>query len=277
MISKHPRGCSAKIYDHRAMRRFAALLIPLTLISAAPEPEPEPTSRGSTARVGMILAHGGGAPGMQYIRDFVDRCGKGTHLAIIPTATFSEGKTIPREDMERKWTKRGFGRVSVVHTHLAQAAVAPLFSVALDDADCVWISGGAQARLEAAYVGTPVPAKVARVVERGGVVAGYSAGATILTDVMIRRGEDEPEDGHGFALLPGVIIDQHFVAKHRKPRLMAMLARHPELVGYGIDERTALKIEGDRFEVIGSSVVMECRHATGCKRLTAGTTGVLGE
>lgn len=251
------------------MRRLVALLIPLTLVAAAPGPEPE------TPRIGMILAHGGGAPGMQYIRDFVDRCGKGTHLVVIPTATFGPDKPIPREEMQAKWTKRGFGRVSVVHTHVAEAAMAPLFSVALDDADCVWISGGAQARLETAYVGTPVPRKIAKVVERGGVVAGYSAGATVLTDVMIRKGEDGPEDGHGFALLPGILIDQHFVAKRRKPRLMAMLERHPELVGYGIDERTALKIEGDRFEVIGSSVVMECRHATGCKRLAAGTIGVL--
>ena len=249
------------------MRRAALCLLALSLVSAAPGPEPE---------LGTILAHGGGAPGMAYIHDFVDRCGKGTHLVVIPTATFGVGKPIPREEMERKWTKRGFGRVSVVHTHSAQAAAAPLFSLALDEADCVWISGGAQARLETAYVGTPVPAKIAAVVDRGGVVAGYSAGATILTDIMIRRGEDEPEDGRGFALLRGVLIDQHFIVKKREPRMRAMLVRHPELVGYGIDERTALKIEGDRYEVIGSSVVMECRHETGCKRLPAGTTGVLG-
>ncbi len=247
--------------------------IALLLVGAAPPGDPTPED--PQPRVGTILAHGGGPPGMAYIRDFVRRCGRGSHLVVIPTASFKRPNA-PRKKIHDKWTHRGFGEVSVLHTHVRAEAEREAFSEPLERADCVWLSGGAQARLEDAYVGTPVIARLRAVLERGGVISGYSAGASILTSVIIRRGNPDPEEGHGFGLLPGIVIDQHFVALEREARLMVLLDRHPELVGYGIDERTGLVITGSQYEVVGSSVVRECRSGRACRNLPPGSRGTLG-
>jgi len=77
----------------------------------------------------------------------------------------------------------------------------------------------------------------------------------------------------GFGVLPEVIIDQHFLAQDREPRLLTMLARHPDRVGYGVDEDTALIVHGDTYEVIGNSVVRRCEHPKGCASLPAGSSG----
>ncbi|MEM6990124.1 MAG: cyanophycinase [Myxococcota bacterium] len=239
----------------------------VVLAGAAPPADAAPPT-------GTIMVHGGGAPGMAYIRNFARRCGEGAHLVVIPTATIARANA-PRQKIHDKWTKRGFGKVSVVHTHDRSRAEDPSFSRALQSADCVWISGGAQRRLEAAYDGTPVVDGLRSVLARGGVVSGYSAGASILADVIIRRGKIKPESGRGFGLLPGLIIDQHFIALERQGRMDIMLARHPDLVGYGLDERTGLVITGSHYEVVGSSVVLECHHGDACRTLRAGDTGEL--
>ena len=52
-----------------------------------------------------------------------------------------------------------------------------------------------------------------------------------------------------------------------------MLDRHPDLVGYGVDERTALIVTGKRYRIFGESVVRRCTPHRGCKDLPAGTSG----
>ena len=90
---------------------------------------------------------------------------------------------------------------------------------------------------------------------RGGVVGGTSAGAAIQSKVMIAGGQTEPRMATGLDLLPGAIIDQHFLARKRHDRLVAAVTKHPECVGFGIDEGTALVVRGRRLEVLGNSTV----------------------
>jgi cyanophycinase len=96
------------------------------------------------------------------------------------------------------------------------------------------------------------------VLQRGGVVGGISAGAAVMSTVMIRQGETHPEVGRGFGLLPGTVIDQHFLARHRQERLLGALAAHPGLVGLGIDEGAAVVVRGCRLSVVGQSDVVAC-------------------
>jgi cyanophycinase len=165
------------------------------------------------------------------------------------------------------------GQVDVLHTLDPERANEPDFLAPLQDADCVWLGGGAQGRLRDAYVDTRVQDALHAVLLRGGIVGGYSAGAAILSEVIIRRGNPDPVEDVGFGVLPGVIVDQHFLAKKREPRLRSMLARHPERIGYGVDEDTALLVHGSSYEVIGNSVVRRCEHTTGCVSLEAGARG----
>ncbi|MBV1857977.1 MAG: cyanophycinase, partial [Nannocystaceae bacterium] len=222
--------------------------------------------------VGTVLAHGGGPLRANIIKRFCQICGPHGKLVLIPTAAEGADNPATLEKLPKRWLDR-VGRVDVLHTLDPERANQADFIAPLKDADCVWLGGGAQGRLRDAYVDTEVQEALRGVLLRGGIVGGYSAGTAILPDVIIRRGNPDPIEDIGFGLLPGVIIDQHFLAKKREPRLRTMLARYPARVGYGIDEDTALLVHGSTYEVIGSSVVRRCVHAAGCESLEPGAKG----
>ena len=121
----------------------------------------------------------------------------------------------------------------------------------------IWFGGGDQARLTAALKGTRVEAAIAARYRDGAVVGGTSAGAAVMSTPMITGDEKHPggkrpparDSGDawmtiardnvvtapGFALLPGAIVDQHFVRRRRNNRLLSLVLENPNLVGVGID------------------------------------------
>ena len=119
--------------------------------------------------------------------------------------------------------------------------------------------------------GTGIPDLIARRYRDGAVVGGKSAGAAVMSAIMLTGDADlqsitagATKTLPGLGLWPGVIVDQHFLKRQRQNRLMSLVLEHPELVGVGIDEDTAVVVSGRRFEVIGDSsvVVIDARHAT---------------
>ncbi len=130
----------------------------------------------------------------------------------------------------------------------------------LREATGVWIGGGKQQFLTDAYLGTEVERQLKALLERGGVIGGTSAGAAVMTRVMINSGRTEAKLGQGFDFLPGAVVDQHFLKRNRLPRLLGVLRKHPDLIGLGIDEQTALVVDvrGKRIHVIGNSYVVAC-------------------
>lgn len=245
---------------------------PLPRFDIPPPPPPSQPTRVAFPLAGTVLAHGGGPLRADVIKRFCQVCGQSGKLVLIPTAAEGADNPATLDKLPKRWLDR-VGQVDVLHTLDPNRANAPEFLAPLQNADCVWLGGGAQGRLRDAYVDTEVQEALHAVLLRGGIVGGYSAGAAILSDVIIRRGNPDPVEDVGFGVLPGVIVDQHFLAKEREPRLLTMLARHPERVGYGIDEDTAILVHGSTYEVIGNSVVRRCEHATGCTSLEAGATG----
>jgi len=127
----------------------------------------------------------------------------------------------------------------------------------------VFFTGGDQVRITSNIGGTPVCDAIRDVFGRGGVVAGTSAGASAMSETMLIAGEDQQsvrirQSLHmapGLALLPGVIIDQHFAERGRMGRLVGAVAQNPRLLGIGIDENTAIIAQGDSFEVMGDGAV----------------------
>jgi cyanophycinase len=81
-----------------------------------------------------------------------------------------------------------------------------------------------------------------------------------MSGVMIQGGRTEAQVGEGFDFLPGTVIDQHFLMRRRIQRLLGVVRLHPELVGLGIDESTALVVDvkAKRIQVIGKSYVLAC-------------------
>ena len=99
------------------------------------------------------------------------------------------------------------------------------------------------------------------VLERGGIIGGTSAGAAIMSRLMIRYGSPKAVVDAGFNLLNLAVVDQHFLRRNRQERLLGVLNEHPEMIGLGIDEGTALVVEGDHLRVMGQSEVVVCKSA----------------
>ena len=131
----------------------------------------------------------------------------------------------------------------------------------IEQATGVFIAGGRQWRLADAYLDTRTHTALRALLDRGGVIAGTSAGATIQGSFMVRgdtKGNELMIGDHveGMGFLKGVTIDQHVLRRNRQFDLIPVIEAHPELLGIGIDEDTAIVVRRDRFEVVGSSYVL---------------------
>jgi cyanophycinase len=132
----------------------------------------------------------------------------------------------------------------------------------LDGAAGVFFTGGDQLRIASQIGDTPVEQRVREIFNRGGVIAGTSAGASVMSETMLVKGTSR-ESHHigdlnmapGLGLMRDVIIDQHFAERGRFGRLFGAVAHNPRELGLGIDEDTAIVVEQDRFQVIGNGCV----------------------
>jgi cyanophycinase len=207
---------------------------------------------------GTLVICGGGEISDEVLGEFVDAAGgEEARVVVITTAAESVDSDDVEEEMEY-WRAQKLARLTVLHTRSRETANDLEFASPLADATGVWFVGGDQAWLADTYIGTVSEQMIHGVMQRGGVVGGISAGAAIMSSVMIRDGVKSPEIGRGFGLLPGTVIDQHFLARNRQERLLEALAAHPGLIGLGIDERAAVVVRGYRLNVVGDSDVVAC-------------------
>lgn len=211
---------------------------------------------------GTLVICGGGETSDDVLHEFIDAAG-GTQAGIVVITTASE--TADSDEIEEElefWRRQNLARLTVLHTRSRETANDPEFASPMADATGIWFVGGNQGWLADTYLGTISEQLIHGVMQRGGVVGGISAGAAVMSSVMIRDGITNPEMGRGFGLLPGTVIDQHFLARNRQERLMGALAAHPGLVGLGIDEGAAIVVRGSRMSVVGDSDVVTCISAS---------------
>ena len=146
----------------------------------------------------------------------------------------------------------------------------------LDSATGIWFAGGDQNRITAAIKGTRLETKLRERFESGAVIGGTSAGAAVMTDIMITGDERRPGGlrpdtsqayitidrdnvvtASGLGLLTGAIVDQHFVRRKRNNRLLSLVLENPSMLGVGVDESTAIDVRPDgSWLVLGESVVV---------------------
>jgi cyanophycinase len=132
----------------------------------------------------------------------------------------------------------------------------------LDGVRAIFFSGGDQLRITSQIGGTPVFDRVNEIYATGGVIAGTSAGASIMGQNMLVKGPNSSSSragdirmAPGLGLLPNVIIDQHFAERGRIGRLIGAVSQNPGELGIGIDENTAIVVRGEQFSVIGNGAV----------------------
>ncbi len=211
---------------------------------------------------GSLIIVGGGRMGSSITREFIQRAG-GTEVPFVVIPTANTGEDWGEKYVAQSFlTRAGVKDLTVVHTRDRTVADSEEFVAPLRRAKAVWFDGGRQWRLADSYLGTRTQREIAAVLERGGVVGGSSAGATIQGSYLVRGAPEGNQimmaKGHeeGFSLLKKSAIDQHVIARKREKDLLPVIDAHPELLGIGIDEGTAIVVTGNQLRVIGASKVL---------------------
>src|SRR5437899_23832 len=210
---------------------------------------------------GALVIVGGGRVGPEILTRFFDLAGgRDAPLVVIPTANGAD--SYPADWSGLKMFKDfGATNITLMHTNDRKEADSEAFVKPLTTARAVWFVGGRQWRLVDSYLHTRTEREIERVLERGGVVGGSSAGASILASYMVRGARENndimmaPGYEEGFGLIKGVAIDQHMLTRNRQDDLEEVVAKHPEVLGIGLDESTAIVVRGQQFEVIGASKI----------------------
>ena len=197
----------------------------------------------------------------KILREFVRRAG-GVNARIVVMTVATE---LPREVGEnyiRVFERLGVEDVRIVDTVEREDASSATYLEAIEKATGVFFTGGNQARITSILKDTEIDRLLHKRLSEGIVIGGTSAGAAMMPDVMIVEGDSETnprleivEMEPGMAFLPGVVIDQHFLQRGRIGRLLSAVSQQPVVLGFGIDENTAIVVNNNQFEVIGEGVV----------------------
>lgn len=227
----------------------AALLLSVTPASAQQGPER-----------GTLVIVGGAMRDPQIFDRFLQLAGgSDAPIVVIPTAGGAP-------DYDSSWGgmaafgEAGASRITLLHTYDPEVADRGDFAAPIREARGVWFTGGRQWRIADAYLGTQVEVELRALLDRGGVIGGSSAGATIQGEYLARGDSSTNtvmmgDHEEGFAFVKGVAIDQHLLQRNRQFDLLEVIAARPDLLGIGIDEDTAIVVRADGFEVIGRGYV----------------------
>jgi cyanophycinase len=207
---------------------------------------------------GTLLIIGGGERGIEIQNAAIRLAGKPSRWVYIPTAG-SDAEVTKAEPPA--FIGQSGGTCTVLHTRNRKVADTEAFTAPLRAATAVFIEGGRQWRLVDAYKGTRTETELRALLDREGLISGTSAGATIQGSYLVRGSPRSneilmaPGYEHGFGYLSNVAIDQHVSQRGRGNDLSVVVAAHPGLLGVGIDESTAVIVEGNSMTVIGNGVV----------------------
>jgi cyanophycinase len=189
---------------------------------------------------------------------FVSLAG-GADARIVVISTASSLGAEAGQRYRQVFGELGVKRFTPIHAVTRSQANDETFVAPLSDATGIFLTGGNQLRLSSTIGGTRLADAVLDRFRHGAVVAGTSAGASAMSSHMIAFGasgatpkQRMAQVAAGLAVLPGVIIDQHFQQRNRLGRLLSLIAQNPSLLGLGIDEDTAGVVGPDHvMEVIG--------------------------
>lgn len=198
----------------------------------------------------------------EILREFVRYAG-GTkaRLGIVTAAT-----DLPIEvgnQYIRIFENLGAENSRIIDTRSREEADSSTVLEDIEQATGIFFTGGDQTRIVDIIKDTQLDAAIHRRLSEGAIVAGTSAGAAMMPDMMIFEGDSETNPrmeivkmSPGMGFFPGVIIDQHFLQRARIGRLISALAQQKQAVlGFGIDENTAILVVDNKIQVIGEGAV----------------------
>lgn len=219
---------------------------------------------------GHLVVIGGGKRPDYLMKRIVDLAGgKEAKIIIIPNASSEPVGTAQSQSAQFLKFGAGFSDYLIFDKNNADA---DSNLKKLEGATGVFFSGGDQSNLTKDLLGTQLLKKIFDIYRDGGVISGTSAGAAVMSQMMITGNEllnkdsssafvsiqkDNIEVKSGFGFIKSAIIDQHFIKRKRHNRLISLVIENPELTGIAIDEETAIIVfPDDTFEVLGESQVL---------------------
>jgi cyanophycinase len=218
---------------------------------------------------GWLIIHGGGKITQEQKNCFTTLAGgQGSSFIAIPTALRDD--EINMSQLPRRYKKLiDVDNITILHTRNKEDSNSDSFVNPIKNANGIFIDGGRQWRLVDSYLNTEVEKQIKAALNRGAVVMGSSAGASIQSSFLVRGmpGNSKNLDGDntvmifpgyttGFGLLPNSAIDQHVDARGREGDLRQVIGQHPELLGVGIDQDAAIIVHQNKFYVVGGSVTI---------------------
>jgi len=218
---------------------------------------------------GTLMIIGGGSKSEALLSRFVAMAGgPDASILLVPTAQGGDDRIYYWEDLQ-DLRQAGARNVKVLHTRDRKVADSEAFVAPIKQAMGVFFMGGRQWRLADAYLNTRTHTELRALLDRGGIIAGTSAGASIQASFLVRGESTETQVGNtmigdhteGMGFLKGVAIDQHVLKRNRQFDLIPVIEAHPDLLGIAIDEDTAIIVRRDRFEVAGASYVLIYDHS----------------
>ena len=209
----------------------------------------------------MVVGGGGTTPEMTA-RMLELGGGKDAKIVILPQASELPDRGQGSREM---WTALG-----ATHVLCLDPLTEAEGEKAIGEATLIWFPGGDQANLMKALTDARLVDDIQLRFRQGALVGGTSAGAAVMSKLML-TGKADLVNVHAQAteLVPGLglwhdaIVDQHFVKRQRWARLLSAVLDHPEYVGVGIDERTAVEVNAGVWRVWGAGnvVVFDARRA----------------
>ncbi len=197
----------------------------------------------------------------KILREFVRRAG-GVNARIVVMTVATEMPREVGENYIRVFERLGAEDIRIVDTVQREDASSSTYLEAVEKATGVFFTGGDQSRITSILKDTEIDAAIHKRYQEGIIVAGTSAGAAMMPDVMIVEGDSETnprvnvvEMAPGMGFLPGIVIDQHFLQRGRLGRLLSALAQQPAVLGIGIDENTSVLVQNNKLQVVGEGAV----------------------
>lgn len=243
--------------------RFGAILCLLLLWTAGAAVQ-QATEYGPP-RGTLLIVGGGRLDGTGILEKFIELAGgPEATVIIVPTAGGNRERDggirqYKEEEVVAPWVARGLKNVRMLHTHDPTVADTEEFVKHLRQANAVWFNGGRQWNIVDSYANTLTYREFHKVLERGGIIGGSSAGATIQGEYLVRGDTSgpnvmmtqEPNHQEAFKFLRQTAIDQHINARNRWDDLVPVIQKYTNLLGIGLSEATAVVVTGDTFEVMG--------------------------
>lgn len=239
------------------------------------------------SKKGKLFIIGGGKKSPELLRKMarVAELDSSGYTIVLPMSS-----SVP--DTSGYWIKQDLKKINVSNVHVfnlqSKAKMTKMKLDSVKNASLVYITGGNQNTFMKIAGNTPLVPAIREAYEKGAVIAGTSAGAALMSKKMITGNEfkhpeytgdfktieaNNIEIKNGLGLLKNAIIDQHFIQRMRMNRLLSACLENPDQTGIGIDESTAILVEGNNATVYGEGQVIVIRNTQMKSRVKNGLLG----